>query len=110
MSYRIEPTKLFEREAMRLSKKYRSLKSELTALSASLKEDPHRGADLGSGLFKLRLAIRSKNKGKSGGGRVVIYVIDEDQVVHLLTLYDKSEFDTISTESLRELAREFVNR
>ena len=79
---------------------------ELQELSESLKADPRIGRDLGSGLFKIRIGIRSKGKGKSGGGRVVTYVIDEDQVVHLLTIYDKSELDTITTQELRELVRE----
>ena len=79
-------------------------------LSESLKIDPHQGTDLGSGLFKIRLAIRSKEKGKSGGGRVVAYVIDEDKVVHLLTIYDKSEIETITTQVLRELAHEIIGK
>jgi mRNA-degrading endonuclease RelE of RelBE toxin-antitoxin system len=108
VAYRIEPTELFKRESKRLTKEYRSLVSELQVLSQELKENPHLGTDLGFGLFKIRLGIRSKGKGKSGGGRVVTYVIDEDQVVHLLTMYDKSEFDTIATPVLRELARELI--
>ena len=110
MNYRIEPTALFEREAKRLTKKYRSLKNELIELSAALQEEPRLGNDLGGGLYKLRLAIKSKGKGKSGGGRVVTYVIDEDKIVHLLTIYDKSEFDTISTATLRDLARKLIGR
>ena len=100
----------FKHEAKRLIKKYRSLEIELRELSESLKRDPHQGTDLGSGLFKIRLAIRSKGKGKSGGGRVVTYVIDEDKVVHLLTIYDKSELDTMTTQVLRELAHEIIGK
>ena len=70
MAYRIEPTELFKRESKRLMKKYRSLVSELTELSQELKEYPHLGTDLGFGLFKVRLGIRSKGKGKSGGGEL----------------------------------------
>lgn len=105
MSYRIEPTALFEREAKRLSRKYRTLPAELAELSASLKENPHTGTDLGGGLFKIRLAIKSKGRGKRGGGRVITYVIDPEKVAHLLTIYDKGELDTISTDVLRELAQ-----
>jgi hypothetical protein len=75
-----------------------------------LKENPNLGQDLGAGLFKIRLAVRSKGKGKSGGGRVVTYVLDDDQAVHLLTIYDKSELETISTSVLRELARELLGK
>jgi hypothetical protein len=108
VAYSISPTERFKHEAKRLVKKYRSLESELHELSESLKSNPHLGTDLGGGLFKIRLAIRSKGKGKSGGGRVVTYVIDEDQVVHLLTIYDKSELDSISNQDLREILREII--
>jgi len=108
VAYSISPTERFKHEAKRLVKKYRSLESELHELSESLKSNPHPGTDPGGGLFKIRLAIRSKGKGKSGGGRVVTYVIDEDQVVHLLTIYDKSELDSISNQDLREILREII--
>jgi len=108
--YRITPTERFKHEAKRLIKKYRSLTSELEELSESLKSDPHIGQELGFGLFKIRLAIRSKGKGKSGGARVVSYVIEEDKVVHLLTIYDKAELDTISNQVLRELAKEILRK
>ncbi len=110
MSYRIEPTERFQREAKRLAKKYRSIPSELRELSERLKANPHLGTDLGAGIFKIRLAIKSKGKGKSGGGRVVTYVIDEEETVHLLTIYDKSDLDTIETSELRELVRELFGR
>jgi mRNA-degrading endonuclease RelE of RelBE toxin-antitoxin system len=106
VSYRIEPTERFQREAKRLAKKFRSIPSELRELSQELEANPHLGTDLGAGIFKIRLAVKSKGKGKSGGGRVVTYVIDEEEVIHLLTIYDKSEFDTIETSELRELVKE----
>lgn len=108
--YSITSTERFKHEANRLSKKYRSLPSELRELSDALKSNPHLGTDLGAGIFKIRLAIKSKGKGKSGGGRVVTYVIDEEEAIHLLTIYDKSELDTIETSELRELVRELFGK
>jgi hypothetical protein len=108
--YSLSPTERFKHEAKRLIKKYRSLTSELQEPSELLKSDPHLGQDLGAGLFKIRLAIQSKGKGKSGGARVVTYVIDKDKVVHLLTIYDKTELDTISTQILREIAHEITEK
>jgi mRNA-degrading endonuclease RelE of RelBE toxin-antitoxin system len=65
VSYRIEPTERFQREAKRLAKKFRSLPSELRELSKELKANPHFGTDLGAGIFKIRLAIKSKEKAKA---------------------------------------------
>ena len=49
------------------------------------------------------MAIASKGKGKSGGARVITYVLVDDTDVYLLTVYDKSEKDTVPDRELREL-------
>lgn len=100
MSFNILPTPDFGRELKRLSKKYPSLKSDLSKLLISLEADPTMGQPLGNNCFKIRMAISSKNKGKSGGARVITYVKIVDDVIYLLSIYDKSEADTISDEEL----------
>jgi mRNA-degrading endonuclease RelE of RelBE toxin-antitoxin system len=110
VSYSVVPSERFKREVRRLAKKYSSLSTELAELEDILSKEPKSGTSLGFGLYKIRLAIRSKGKGKSGGGRAITYVIDEDKVVHLLTIYDKSELDTITTPVLRELVKELAHR
>lgn len=98
------------REARRLSRKYPSLASELEELNAALSNDPRHGTSLGFGLYKVRLAIRSKHKGKSGGGRVITYFLDENDAVYLVTVYDKSEIKTIATQRLKELVHEIFRK
>jgi hypothetical protein len=46
-----------------------------------------------------------KNKGKSGGARVITYVVVDDTVVFLLTIYDKSELDNISDIELKAMIK-----
>ncbi len=108
MSYSVIPTVRFKREARRLAKKYPSLVSDLSDLGDELAENPQLGTSLGSGLYKVRLAIKSKGKGKSGGGRVITYLFDSDHIVYLLTLYDKGEVESLSTNQLREYLREIL--
>lgn len=67
MSYRILTTPDFEKELRQLSGKYPSLKKEFGDLVESLKENPAQGDALGKNCYKIRLAIRSKGKGKRGG-------------------------------------------
>lgn len=74
MSYDIELSANFKKEAKKLSKKYPSLKRELTKLFAELERNPTLGIPLGKNIYKIRLAIASKNKGKSGGARVLSFV------------------------------------
>lgn len=98
----------FKREAKRLAKRHKSLKSDIANLIAQLRENPFLGVDIGYNLRKIRMAITSKGKGKSGGARVITFVIlvkNDDYSVVLLTLYDKSERNNISDNELLELLK-----
>jgi len=74
MNYNIEVTAYFSKQLKRLSKKYPSLKTEFSALVNSLRENPEQGTPIGKNCFKIRLAIASKNKGKSAGARIIAHV------------------------------------
>ncbi len=103
MSYNVLFTENFRKEAKRLAKKYTSLKTDIEALIESLEQNPTQGKSLGKDCFKIRLAISSKRKGKSGGARVITCLLIEDTEVHLLTIYDKSEKEDISDKELKTL-------
>lgn len=99
-SYLIRP---FEKQFKRLVKKYPSLKNEIALLIDSLEKNPYLGTPLGNSCYKIRLAIASKSKGKSGGSRIITYVHIAEESVYLLTIYDKSEKADISDRELKEL-------
>ena len=103
MNYKVEITRHFEREAKPLLKKYASLKSELDTLGKELSKNPEKGTPLGNNLYKIRLAIASKGKGKSGGARVITYLKTEQGTVFLLSIYDKGERDTISDKEIKDI-------
>ena len=94
---------VFKRRYKLLAKKYRSLEQDLLELIASLEEDPVQGTPLGKDCYEIRLAIRSKGAGKSGGARVITYVRILKGKVYLLTIYDKSEQASLSQKELEEL-------
>lgn len=106
MSYNILPTSKFSKEIKRLIKKFPSLKSEFANLISLLSENPTSGTSLGENCFKIRIAIASKNKGKSGGARIITYLILKDKSVFLLTIYDKAEKQNITEKELKELIKE----
>ncbi len=109
MNYRIIPEPGFLREMKRLAKKYKSMKQDLQRLNDELLADPTRGVDLGEGFRKVRMAIASKNRGKSHGARVItyLYTINEAEGnISLLAIYDKQEKDNISEAELRQLKAE----
>ncbi len=100
MSFEVQTTPNFEREAKRLIKKYRSLKRELKELIESLEQNPTQGVSLGNDVYKIRLAIRSKGKGKSGGARVITWVKILKTTVFLISIYSKGEEDNITKEEI----------
>jgi hypothetical protein len=105
MSYNIYPTDNFEKELKKLAKKYRSVKSDIKNLSDLLKQEPLQGEPLGKDCYKIRMAITSKGKGKSGGSRVITCLKIVDQDVYLLTIYDKSDKENISDKELDALLK-----
>ncbi|MBX3101146.1 MAG: type II toxin-antitoxin system RelE/ParE family toxin [Bacteroidetes bacterium] len=98
----------FEKSVKPLLKKYRSLEGDLLSLISSLEEQPESGTNLGENIFKVRLAIQSKGKGKSGGARVITYYANEHHKVFLLYIYDKSEQSTVTKEQLKTWVQEAI--
>lgn len=105
MSFEIIPILPFQRQAKRLIKKFPTLKNELIDLIEDLKDEPQQGTPLGDDCFKIRLSIASKNKGKSGGARVVTCVYVADEELYLVSIYDKSERSSLNDKDLKELIK-----
>lgn len=103
MSYSVKSIEVFERQTKRLAKKYTSLKYELQVLVQALKEYPNQGTAIGKNCYKIRLAIKSKGKGKSSGARVITNYVVAHDAVYLLSIYDKSEKENLSDKELDEL-------
>jgi hypothetical protein len=91
MKYKVLTIPPFDKQFKRLAKKYPSLKTEIINLIADLKTEPDKGTGLGNDCYKIRLAIASKGKGKSGGARVITYLTITEGAVFLLSIYDKSQ-------------------
>ncbi|MDR0989480.1 MAG: type II toxin-antitoxin system RelE/ParE family toxin [Prevotellaceae bacterium] len=109
MNYRIIVFPKFAKELKRLSKKYRSIKQDYAKLLNELYANPTLGVDLGGGVRKIRMAIGSKNRGKSHGARVITftYQLDEENgVINLLYIYDKSERESLTAAEIDELLNE----
>lgn len=103
MSFNIIATEPFERKLKRLAKKHKSLKADLLEVINELEENPMLGTPIGKECYKIRIAVTSKGKGKSGGARMITYVRIINNTVFLLDIYDKSEQATISDKDLQLL-------
>ncbi len=106
MSYSVRPTKAFQRQVKRLIKKFKSLGADIRELGHELADKPEMGTAIGKNCYKIRLAIKSKGKGKSGGARVITYVYVDAETVYLLSIYDKSEKENLAEGELEALLSE----
>jgi hypothetical protein len=70
-----------------------------------LENNPIQGVALGRNCYKIRFAISSKGKGKSGGARIITNIVISDETVYLLSIYDKSEKENLSDNELDELLK-----
>lgn len=105
MSFEILSISNFDKELKKLAKKYPSIKQDLIELVEEIIEDPFLGESLGKDCYKIRMAIASKNKGKSGGSRVITCVKVVNETVFLISIYDKSEKENIEDSKLKSLLK-----
>lgn len=100
-------THQFEVKFKRYKKKFQSIEAEVKLFTQTFSENV--GKDMGNGIFKYRLSVKSKNKGKSGGFRIIsfeVLVSEQDKNVTLLTIYDKSEQSSISKKEINSILKE----
>lgn len=108
MAITFDYTPRFIREFKRLVKKYHSIQHDFENMKVSFMQNPMQGTSLGHNLRKVRLAITSKGSGKSGGARVITQVVVSLSagLVRFVTVYDKSERNSISDKELTQLLKE----
>ncbi len=108
MNCRITATPDFAHELKKLAKRYPSMKNDYAIFLDELRQNPMMGTELGKHLRKVRFPITSKAKGKSGGARVITHTIliqTDGANVTLVTIYDKSERESITDKELRQLMK-----
>ena len=106
MSNFVQYSPEFKRRLKPFQKKYPTIKDNVKALQHELAENPYLGEAYGDKIYKVRLADESKGKGKSGSFRVMYYLLEETEQginILLLTIFDKSEADTIKKKSAVKL-------
>jgi len=103
MSYNVYSTLTFQKSAKRITKKHPSIVTDLRKLIEEISSNPFCGIPLGNDSYKIRSAITSKGKGKSGGARVITWLKVVAQNVYLIAVYDKSEKETLTEQELSSL-------
>jgi len=101
MNFEVAPE--FEKSLKRLNKKYPSLKADYLAFLSELEKNPMLGDELFPNCRKARIAIKSKGKGKSSGGRIIFYFEIIADTITLLFIYDKSEMENVQTAFIEQI-------
>ena len=113
MEVLISVSEEFKSQFKKLSKRHKSLKSDIQELREKLKANPDLGTELFPNVRKVRLAIKSKGKGKSGGARIITYKCNYQDnnkcEISLLTIYDKSEISNVSDKYIKYLINLFMS-
>lgn len=96
----------FRKDIKRLFKKNRQIRQDVDELIQTMYSNPRSGTPLGNNCYKIRLKDSSGTKGKSGGYRVITYLMEKDTKITFLTIYPKSERSTISDKEIRAILDE----
>ena len=100
MNFDIQYSETFKRGAKALAKKYPSLKQDLANFVIELAANPEMGTPLGSNMFKVRMSISSKGRGKSGGARIITCVVYKREQILLAEIYDKADYSTVDEQNI----------
>jgi len=108
MSFKIYTIPRFEKDVKRLQKRFPNIKSDLLKFINELSLNPKLGINLGENIFKVRIPNSSIPTDKSGGFRVITYYKQND-ILYLVTIYSKTEQDTILTKKLKEIIQKEIS-
>ena len=108
MNYSIETIPHFDKDVKKLAKRFPKIKNDLKELLLELREKPTMGNYLRDGFYKIRLKNSSIPTGKSAGFRVITYYMSEE-TLYLVSMYAKSDTDTILVNKLQEIIKKELN-
>ncbi len=109
MNFDIITSDYFKAEAKRLGKRYRSFVDDYDAFVKAIRKNPYQGTEFMPGVRKVRIAIESKDRGKSGGARVITFtyaVSESNGIVYLLIIYDKEDASSVKKNVIKTILKD----
>jgi len=107
--YIIRPIAPFTKNLKKLKKKYPKIKNDLSPLIENLEQGFFEGDKLqgfeGKNVYKARVPSTDQKKGKSGGFRLLYYVVTDDNNIFLLFLYAKVLQSNPTPEQIKEFKK-----
>lgn len=90
--YEVLVSNYFAKQVKRLAKKNHQLKENLRAVLFSFNKD--QAISIGHGVYKFR--VSGDNKGKSGGYRLYVYIVEINKILTPIAIYSKNEKENLS--------------
>jgi len=107
MNISVSFTPVFERKFKKYKRKFKSIEDDLKLFIQNI--SGIKADDLGGGIYKYRLLVKSKNKGSSSGFRIIYFTVlvtEFQKNITLLTIYDKSEQSSISKKEIASILKD----
>jgi mRNA-degrading endonuclease RelE of RelBE toxin-antitoxin system len=104
--YNVNIIPFFNRATKKLQKKYSQIKKDLLPLIDKLEQGIFEGDRLqgfAGEIYKVRVASSDQKKGKSGGFRILYYVVTKDKNIWLMYIYAKASQSNLTSEQTKEL-------
>jgi len=108
-SVQVEFTPEFKRNLRALSRKYHHVRSDVEPVLEQIRAGQFVGDRIQETrhvILKVRVRNRDSQKGKSAGYRI-IYQVESQTLVVLITIYSKLDQADITPEQIRRILREF---
>lgn len=105
----LEYTPEFKRATRKLSRRYRSIRTDIEGILNALESGEVLGdllQHVGCSAYKVRLQNSDNNKGKSAGYRVVYYIKTASKIV-LVTLYSKSDQSDVPADEIERIVAKY---
>lgn len=105
----IRLTPEFQRKLKHLAKKYRQVPADLQPVLEQLQLGEFLGdkiPGIGSTVVKVRMKNSDTQKGKSGGYRLIYWILSTELVI-LLDIYSKSDQEDIEVDQIRQIIKGF---
>ncbi|MDX9796771.1 MAG: type II toxin-antitoxin system RelE/ParE family toxin [Arcobacteraceae bacterium] len=104
----VEETETFTKAIKKLQKRFKNIETDCDTFIQSIQTTQDLGINLGQGVYKVRIANSDKKSGKSSGYRLISYLKLVDNRLYLMYIYDKSDFDTVSENTIDELIKKTI--
>ena len=107
----IDLTPEYRKNLKKLAKKYRNIRSDTHSVIAELQQGNllgYRFAGFGSNFYVYKVRVKNSNiqKGKSAGYRI-IYLLESETSILLLTIYSKSEQEDITVDQIKAILDDY---